>query len=116
VIVIAEGTCMVSVLANLAHFYANESCGQCTPCREGSLWLKKITSRAMHPNGTCGQPNDIDQMLSIANQVAGRTICAHGEALAWPVQSAQPKFREEYLQSLEARNRGERLGTSHPLI
>ncbi len=115
-IVMDDSVDMLEAMANINAFYAHESCGQCTPCREGSLWLKKITSRAMHPNGTCGQPNDIDQMLSIANQVAGRTICAHGEALAWPVQSAQPKFREEYLQSLEARNRGERLGTSHPLI
>lgn len=116
-IVMDDSVDMLEVLANINAFYAHESCGQCTPCREGSLWLKKITTRMTGLNGhNEGRPEDIDQVLNIANQVAGRTICAHGEALAWPVQSAQPKFKDEYLASLEARKSGKRLSSGFVLI
>lgn len=116
-IVMDDSVDMLEAMANINAFYAHESCGQCTPCREGSLWLKKITSRMMGTNGCGGgRSEDIDQMLAIADQVAGRTICAHGEALAWPVQSAQPKFKDEYQRSLEARKAGQRLGSGYRLI
>ncbi len=84
---------MVEALANINEFYAHESCGQCTPCREGSLWMKKITSRMLAGGG---RPSDADLLASIAGNIAGRTVCAFGEACAWPTQSFIDKFREEF--------------------
>jgi NADH-quinone oxidoreductase subunit F len=95
VIVLDDTTDMVEVMANINAFYAHESCGQCTPCREGSLWLKKISSRICAGKG---QATDVDLMHTVANQVEGKTICAHGEALAWPTQSFVTKFRKEFLE------------------
>ncbi len=116
-IVLDDSIDMLEALANINAFYAHESCGQCTPCREGSLWLKKITSRLTSVNGHLNRSAaDIDQVLSVADQVAGRTICAHGEALAWPVQSALPKFRDEYLASIASRNAGVRPVSGYSLI
>ena len=80
-------------LANLMAFYSHESCGQCTPCREGSLWLKKITTRMVHGEA---RPEDVDLLRSVADQIEGRTICAFGFAVAWPVQSYLDKFEEEF--------------------
>lgn len=94
VIVMDDSTDMVAALANLNAFYAHESCGQCTPCREGSLWIKKITERMV--NGGARR-EDVALLESIAGQVEGRTICAFGEAMAWPTQSFIQKFREEFL-------------------
>ena len=94
IIVMDDRTDMVEALANLNVFYAHESCGQCTPCREGSLWMSKITARML--TGQARQ-EDTDLLLSIADQIAGRTICAFGEAAAWPTQSFVGKFKEEFL-------------------
>jgi NADH-quinone oxidoreductase subunit F len=93
VIVMDDSVNMVEALANLNAFYAHESCGQCTPCREGSLWMKKITHRLVH-----GQARAEDGALlkSVADQIAGRTVCAFGEACAWPTQSFVAKFGEEF--------------------
>ena len=99
VIVMDDTTDMVEAMANLNAFYAHESCGQCTPCREGSLWLQKISGRLC---AGAGQPEDVDLMKSIADQVEGRTICAHGEAVAWPTQSFVTKFRSEFLEKAQA--------------
>jgi NADH-quinone oxidoreductase subunit F len=85
---------MVWALNNINEFYAHESCGQCTPCREGSLWMKKITERMLHGGGT---DKDTDTLLSVADNIAGRTICAFGEACAWPTQSFVAKFRDEFI-------------------
>jgi NADH-quinone oxidoreductase subunit F len=93
VIVIAEGTCMVKVLANLAHFYAHESCGQCTPCREGTGWLSRVLNRILAGQG---QPKDLDLLDSVAGRIGGRTICALGDAAAMPVQSFIKHFRPEF--------------------
>lgn len=93
VIVLDDTTDMVDALANINEFYAHESCGQCTPCREGSLWMKKITKR-MTSGGA--RPEDAELLISVADQIAGRTICAFGEAAAWPVQSFLAKFRDEF--------------------
>ena len=93
IIVMDDGVDMVEALANLSAFYAHESCGQCTPCREGSLWLKKVTARMMRGGA---RDEDPDLLLSIANQIEGRTICAFGEACAWPVQSFVSKFKEDF--------------------
>jgi NADH-quinone oxidoreductase subunit F len=98
-IVMDDSTDMVEALANLNAFYAHESCGQCTPCREGSLWLHKITRRVCEGGGRL---EDIDLVKNVADQVAGRTICAHGEAVAWPCQSNVPKFRDEWETKIRA--------------
>ena len=85
---------MVEALNNINEFYAHESCGQCTPCREGSLWMKKITDRILAGGGT---EQDPDMLKNVADNIAGKTICAFGEACAWPVQSFVAKFREEFV-------------------
>jgi len=93
VIVMDDSTDMVAALANINAFYAHESCGQCTPCREGSLWMKKITGRMVAGDA---RPQDGDLLKSVADQIAGRTICPFGEACAWPTQSFVLKFGDEF--------------------
>jgi NADH-quinone oxidoreductase subunit F len=93
IIVMDETRDMVECLANIATFYAHESCGQCTPCREGSLWMKKITDRLAAGRG---HPDDVALLTNVADNIAGRTICAFGEACAWPVQSFVGKFKNEF--------------------
>lgn len=93
VIVMDDSRDMVECLANISTFYAHESCGQCTPCREGVLWLKKILSRIADGQG---RDNDPGLLKDVADRIAGRTICAFGEAAAWPVQSFLGKFKEEF--------------------
>ncbi len=93
IIVIAEGTCMVKVLANLAHFYAAESCGQCTPCREGTGWLSRVVHRIEHGQG---RPEDLELLDSVAGRIGGRTICALGDAAAMPVQSFLKHYAHEF--------------------
>ncbi len=93
VIVIAEGTDMVKVLHNLAHFYMNESCGQCTPCREGTGWLERVIRRILEGQG---RPQDLDLLDSVAGRIGGRTICALGDAAAMPVQSFLKHYRHEF--------------------
>ena len=94
VIVMDDSRDMVWALNNINEFYAHESCGQCTPCREGSLWMEKITSRLLDGAGADG---DADTLKSVADHIAGRTICAFGEACAWPTQSFVAKFRDDFL-------------------
>jgi NADH-quinone oxidoreductase subunit F len=93
IIVLDHTRSMVEALDNLAEFYAHESCGQCTPCREGALWLAKATHRMTHGHA---RKEDADYLLHIAQNIQGRTICAFGEACAWPVLSVVKKFREEF--------------------
>jgi NADH-quinone oxidoreductase subunit F len=93
VIVMDDSVNMVDALANINAFYAHESCGQCTPCREGSLWMKKITRRMVHGDA---RSEDGALLKSVADQIAGRTICAMGEACAWPTQSFVQKFGDEF--------------------
>ncbi len=93
VIVMDDTVDMVQALANLNAFYAHESCGQCTPCREGSLWMKKVSTRMC--NGKA-RAEDVDLLASISKQIEGRTICAFGEACSWPTQSFVSKFKEEF--------------------
>src|SRR5213078_4312230 len=93
VIVLDDSRDMVWTLANINAFYAHESCGQCTPCREGSLWMKKITNRMVHETP---RTEDGALLKSVADQIAGRTICAFGEACAWPTQSFIAKFGDEF--------------------
>jgi NADH-quinone oxidoreductase subunit F len=93
VIVLDDSRDMVWALNNINEFYAHESCGQCTPCREGSLWMKKITERMLRGGGVVRDP---DTLKTVADNIAGRTICAFGEACAWPTQSFVEKFRNEF--------------------
>jgi len=98
VIVLAEGTCMVKVLANLSHFYAHESCGQCTPCREGTGWLSRVLNRMLAGQG---RPSDLDLLDNVAGRIGGRTICALGDAAAMPVQSFLKHYRHEFEYLIE---------------
>ncbi len=98
VIVLAEGTDMVKVLANLAHFYAAESCGQCTPCREGTGWLARVLHRIIHGQGRL---EDLELLDTVAGHIGGRTICALGDAAAMPVQSFLKHYRHEFLHYIE---------------
>src|SRR5271154_1657138 len=93
IIVLDDTTDIVAALANIADFYAHESCGQCTPCREGSLWISKALHRLTHGHG---RKQDANYLLNIAQNIQGRTICAFGEACAWPVLSFVNKFRDEF--------------------
>ena len=93
VMILDDSRDMLWVLNNINDFYAHESCGQCTPCREGSLWMSKVTTRML--NGDV-KPTDATQLVGIADHIAGRTVCAFGEACAWPTQSFVGKFREEF--------------------
>ncbi len=101
VIVIDDSRKMSWVLNNLNAFYAHESCGQCTPCREGSTWMKKISDRLV--DGTAS-PADIETLESVAYQIDGRTICAFGEASSWPVEAIIGKFRDELLADTSSAN------------
>ena len=94
VIVIDDSRDIAWVLNNINAFYAHESCGQCTPCREGSLWMKKISDRLV---AGLASPEDIATLESVAYQIDGKTICAFGEACAWPTESIVAKFRDELL-------------------
>lgn len=93
IMVMDEDTDLVKVLARLSHFYHHESCGQCTPCREGTGWLEKILKRILAGNGSA---NDIDLLVTVANQIEGNTICALGEAAAWPVRFMVTRFRDYF--------------------
>ncbi len=93
VIVMDEDTDLVKVLARIAHFYHHESCGQCTPCREGTGWLEKILKRIIAGNGST---TDLDLLITVANQIEGNTICALGEAAAWPVKFMVERFRDYF--------------------
>jgi NADH-quinone oxidoreductase subunit F len=95
IIVMDDSTDIVEALANIAEFYAYESCGQCTPCREGSLWMSKALHRLTHGEG---RASDADYLVKIADNIpGGRTICAFGEACSWPVQSFVAKFKDEFI-------------------
>jgi NADH-quinone oxidoreductase subunit F len=91
--VLDDSADLVRALANIAEFYAHESCGQCTPCREGALWISKVLRRMTHGGG---RKQDADYLLHIARNLQGRTVCAFGEACAWPVLSFVTKFKEEF--------------------
>ncbi len=93
VIVMDNTTCMVKTLHRLAHFYADESCGQCTPCREGTSWMYKILDRIFNGHGAIA---DLDLLDSVAANISGKTICALGDAAAMPVQSFVKHFRYEF--------------------
>jgi NADH-quinone oxidoreductase subunit F len=92
VMIMDDSRSMAWVINNLNKFYQHESCGQCTPCREGSPWMAKISDRIVAGNAS---PDDVDMLEQVANQIEGKTICAFGEAASWPTQSFVRKFRDE---------------------
>ncbi len=93
VIVMDETTCMVKVLRRISRFYMAESCGQCTPCREGTGWLYRMLTRIVEGNG---KQEDLEKLMDVANKIEGHTICALGDAAAWPVQSFLTQFHDEF--------------------
>ncbi|KTC87968.1 MULTISPECIES: NADH-quinone oxidoreductase subunit NuoF [Legionella] len=93
VIIMDETTCMVDALYRISEFYMDESCGQCTPCREGTGWLVRLIHRIKEGHG---EPGDIEKLANVADKIEGRTICALGEAAAWPVQSFVKHFYHEF--------------------
>ena len=98
VIIMDETTCMVKALERLSYFYYEESCGQCTPCREGTNWLYKIVHRIEHG---LGRKEDLELLESICGNIIGRTICALGDAASFPVQSFVKHFRDEFSYHIE---------------
>jgi NADH-quinone oxidoreductase subunit F len=93
VIVMDDTTCMVKALERISRFYYSESCGQCTPCREGTGWMYRLIKRIGEGKGEQG---DLDKLDDVASKIEGRTICAFGEASAWPVRSFVKQFRDEF--------------------
>ncbi len=102
VMVMDETTCMVRVLRRISRFYMAESCGQCTPCREGTGWLYRMLSRIIDGKG---QMEDLDKLVAVANKIEGHTICALGDAAAWPVQSFLRHFYPEFEYMVNHRGR-----------
>mgnify|MGYP001459863708 CR=1 FL=1 len=98
VIVMDETRCMVKSLLRLSYFYFEESCGQCTPCREGTGWLYRMVHRIENGHG---RPEDLDVLDSVAQNIMGRTICALGDAAAMPVRSFVKHFRDEFAHHIE---------------
>jgi NADH-quinone oxidoreductase subunit F len=99
VIVMDKSTDIVAAIANLSYFYKHESCGQCTPCREGTGWLWRMLTRMVSGNA---QPEEIDQLWDLTKQIEGHTICALGDAAAWPVQGLIRHFRPELERRMAA--------------
>jgi NADH:ubiquinone oxidoreductase subunit F (NADH-binding) len=87
IIVMDKSTDVIQAIARLSSFYRHESCGQCTPCREGTVWMEKIMNRLVR--GDAVSPNEIDTLEDLSKQIEGHTICALGDAAAWPVQVRQ---------------------------
>ena len=100
VIVFDDSTCMVRALARISKFYAEESCGQCTPCREGTSWMEGIIEKIEHGHASAA---DVAKLEQVSGNIMGQTICALGDAAAMPVQSFVKKFRDEFLRHVEER-------------
>ena len=114
IIVIDDSNCMVDVMSTITHFYWHESCGQCTPCREGTGWMHKIIDSIMHGQGKIG---DLDLILKVADNMKGRTICALSDAAALPVLSFVTKFRNEFeFYIREGRSQTTGKGPSHAQV
>jgi NADH-quinone oxidoreductase subunit F len=93
-----ETVCMVRMLERISKFYMEESCGQCTPCREGTGWLYRLVHRIVEGQGTIA---DIETLGRVAKNIEGRTICAFGEAAAWPVGGMLKHFYHEFVEHVE---------------
>ena len=100
VMVMDDTTCMVRIARNTADFYAHESCGQCTPCREGCDWIAKLMRNI---EAGKGKPSDLDTILSICDNMSGKTICVFADGAAMPLAAFVKKFRSEFLEHLEGK-------------
>lgn len=98
VIVMNKSTDIINAIARLSHFYKHESCGQCTPCREGTGWMMRIMDRMVQGDA---KVSEIDQLYNLSKQIEGHTICALGDAAAWPVQGLIKNFRDEMVKRIE---------------
>ena len=103
VIVLDDTADMVDVAFNLSAFYAHESCGQCTPCREGTLWMEKMLHRIVHGGG---RKEDVDLLADVADNIDGKTICALGEASAWPIKAFVSRYRKDFEAACQNGKRG----------
>lgn len=112
IMVMDEDTDLLKVLLRIAHFYHHESCGQCTPCREGCGWMEKILKRIYHGDGTT---EDLDLLVNVASQIEGHTICALGDAAAWPVRGFIVQFRDEFEKRVKPRRNFVPLNVVHSL-
>lgn len=92
VIVMDKSTDIIAAIARLSYFYKHESCGQCTPCREGTGWMYRVMERMVRGEA---QKREIDMLFEVTKQVEGHTICALGDAAAWPIQGLIRNFRPE---------------------
>jgi NADH-quinone oxidoreductase subunit F len=101
VIVMDTSTDIVAAITRLSHFYMHESCGQCTPCREGTGWMMRVMKRLIDGEATI---EEIDMLVAVTKQVEGHTICALGDAAAWPIQGLVNHFRPELERRILARS------------
>jgi len=100
VIVMNKSTDVINAIARLSHFYKHESCGQCTPCREGTGWMMRIMDRMVQGDA---KVEEIDQLYNLSKQIEGHTICALGDAAAWPVQGLIKNFRDKMIKRIESK-------------
>ena len=110
VIVLNKSADLIEAIARLSHFYKHESCGQCTPCREGTGWLYRMMKRMVIGNA---RKEEIDDLLSISNQIEGNSICALGDSAAWPIQGLVKHFRPLLEERINQFNQTLKPGASH---
>jgi NADH-quinone oxidoreductase subunit F len=113
VIVIGEDQCLVEYTSRLADFYYLESCGKCTPCREGTFWLSRVLRRI---EAGAGREADIDLMVDVCDNIDGKSLCALGEAAAWPIRSSVQQFTDDYRAHVMARGCPFRGAVANPAI
>jgi NADH-quinone oxidoreductase subunit F len=101
VIVMDNSVDIIKAIWRLSKFYKHESCGQCTPCREGTGWMMRVMERLVHGNA---EKDEIDMLFDVTKQVEGHTICALGDAAAWPIQGLIRNFRDEIEERILNRN------------
>src|SRR5436309_177502 len=105
-----ETTSMIDALYSAVRFFADESCGQCSPCREGTGWVHRIMRRISEGQGRL---QDLDDLLAIAGDMEGKTICVFADAAAWPIQSYILKFRDEFETFIRSGRKARSLGPWH---
>jgi NADH-quinone oxidoreductase subunit F len=103
VTVMDQSTDVVKAIWRISKFFKHESCGQCTPCREGCGWMMRLMERLIEGDA---EPHEIDMLWDVSKQVEGHTICALGDAAAWPIQGLIRHFRDELEERIEAKRKG----------
>ena len=113
IIVFDDSTSIVDVAYKTAHFYRHESCGKCSPCREGTNWTEKMLARIKNGDAT---PMDLDIMASVCEQIMGNCLCVLGDAMAMPVGSMIKHFRPEFEAYIEAKREEQGFGAAIPQV